>query len=94
MAYAAQAIEDLLADPAELIASTDADLSTCRAEAEDLLGKAWDPAGATLPWETGEVVVWFVSGDGGHRAEPGRVRPRRLRPARLSPLRAFRLPGD
>ena len=60
---AAQAIEELLADPAELIAATDSDLSTCRAEAEDLLGKAWDPAGATVPWESGEVVVWFVSGD-------------------------------
>ncbi|OFW52877.1 MAG: hypothetical protein A2V75_07815 [Actinobacteria bacterium RBG_16_70_17] len=64
MAYTAQAIDELLADPADLIAAADTDFSTCRAEAEDLLGKAWDPAGAALPWEPGEVVVWFVLGDG------------------------------
>ena len=56
--------DELLADPADLIAAADTDFSTCRAEAEDLLGKAWDPAGAALPWEPGEVVVWFVLGDG------------------------------
>jgi len=66
MVYTAQAIEELLADPAALIAAAaaDTDFSTCRAEAEDLLGKAGDPAGAAVPWESGEVVVWFVSGDG------------------------------
>ena len=57
-------IEGLLADPAALIAEADTDFSTCRAEAEDLLGKAGNPAGAAVPWESGEVVVWFVSVDG------------------------------
>ena len=66
MVYTAQAIEELLADPPALIAAAaaDTDFSTCRAEAEDLLGKAGNPAGAAVPWESGEVVVWFVSGDG------------------------------
>ena len=63
--YAAEnAIEDLLADPALLIAAADAGLSTCRAEAEDLLGKENDPAAAALDREAGKVLVWFVSADG------------------------------
>ncbi len=64
MTYSAQAIEGLLADPAALFAEADTDFPTCRAEAEDLLGKAGDPAGAAVPWESREVVVWFVSVDG------------------------------
>jgi len=61
---AENAIEDLLADPASLIASADADLSTCRAEADDLLGEENDPTAAALDREAGELLVWFVSVDG------------------------------
>ncbi len=60
---AEKAIDDLLADPSLLIASADADLSTCEAEAGSLLGEDSRPAAATLLRETGEVVVWFVSTD-------------------------------
>jgi len=63
-AAAEKAIQDLLADPASLIASADADLSTCRAEADDLLGEENDPVAAALDRETGLVLVWFVSVDG------------------------------
>jgi hypothetical protein len=59
-----QAIEELLADPASLIASADADLSACRAAAVDLLGEENDLAAAAMTGETGELVVWFVSPDG------------------------------
>jgi hypothetical protein len=63
-ADADKAIQDLLADPASLIASADADISTCEAEADALLGMESRPAAATLLRETGEMVVWFVSTDG------------------------------
>ncbi|HUU61761.1 MAG TPA: hypothetical protein VMX37_05195 [Acidimicrobiia bacterium] len=59
-----QAIEELLADPASLIAFADANLSACRAEAVSLLGEENDPAAAAMTGETGELVVWFVSPDG------------------------------
>jgi anti-sigma factor RsiW len=58
-----QSIENLLADPASLIASADADLSACRAEAVNLLGEENHPAAASITGETGELVVWFVSPD-------------------------------
>jgi hypothetical protein len=59
-----RAIEELLADPASLIALADTDLSACRAAAVDLLGEENDPAAAAMTGETGELVVWFVSPDG------------------------------
>jgi hypothetical protein len=63
---AARAIQEFLHDPASLIAAADADLSTCRTEAADLLGAGALPpgGGALISRETGEVVVWFLSADG------------------------------
>jgi len=63
---AEKAIQEFLDDPASLIAAADADLSTCRTEAADLLGEGPLPpgGGALVSRDTGEVVVWFLSADG------------------------------
>jgi hypothetical protein len=63
-ADAATALEDLVDDPAALIAAAEDDLTTCAAEAADLLGTESQRAAAALPLEAGEVIVWFVSPDG------------------------------
>ena len=63
-AEAAQAVERLLAEPAELFASAEDDLTACAREAADLLGEAADPAAAALALPSGEAVAWFTPSDG------------------------------
>jgi len=63
-AEAAQAVDRLLADPAELFSSAEDDFTTCAREAADLLGEAAKPAAAPLPLPSGQAVAWFISSDG------------------------------